>query len=114
MAESFERMIWQALPFQVPRAIPTTSVELGVSVVSVAVTMPDAAVVNAKLAAPLLVSVPENVSVTVVGVVVVGVVGELLPHAAVLTANATARTLSRLIVLLRKPLPIIDRTLNPF
>ena len=47
VAESFDITTWQALPFQVPSAMPTTSVALGASEVIVAVTVPDAAVVNA-------------------------------------------------------------------
>jgi hypothetical protein len=60
------------------------------------------------VAAPFGVSVPANVSVTVTGVVgVVGVVGVSLPHAAAPSAIATAKILSRLIVLLRKTLSIM-------
>jgi hypothetical protein len=64
--------------------------------------------------------VPENVSVTVAGVVGVGVVVVSLPHATVPSANATARTVSRLIVLLRNlfslyrgPLKIAVRGQDP-
>src|SRR6266540_801594 len=80
-ARSRARTTLHTLPFQVPTPNPTTSSALGLSEVSVAVTEPVVLTANECVAAPLAVIVPLNVSVTVSGVVVVGVVGVSLLHA---------------------------------
>src|SRR5262245_6121418 len=89
-------MIWQDVPFQVPRLNPMVTVESGARAISVAVTVPALLTVKGWVWAPLTVTVSEYDSVIVGTSVVGGVVGLLLPQAA---APSASRTLPRTVKL---------------
>src|SRR5262245_37226751 len=85
-------VVLQALPFQTPRLRPTICELVGARLTIVTVTAPRVAVVNECVKAPLLESVPVNVSVNVVGVV--GVVSDdsvSFEHALVASTAAISR-----------------------
>ena len=81
------------LPFQVPTLSPTGLVESGLSVVNWAVIFPDPVTVKENVVAPLSVSVPEKVSVSVGGGGATTDSSELPPHPPIMSDASDAATI---------------------